>query len=1020
MRSGRRAGKLLAGLLAAVMIFMLMPSAIDMEGNVVHAASENFTPRFTEPDYNYTVDIEHYQNGNPYSGPVNCTYYAYGRAYELLGYRLPTWGHARDWWDNADGYEKSGDARAPRLGAIVCWNGTSKNPYGHVAVVEEINGDMIRYSEANYQGSSFHVSNLISVNNLSNSDNTFEGYIYLPLSGNKVKGYYHELGAGRTIQDGDYHIATDLDPEYKYGLDILGASAENGTNAQIAPTVGNDNQVFHVEYVDKGFYRITHKKTGKCLEVADASEYSGANVRLWESNNSAAQRCSIAENGDGTFRLWAQCSGFSLDVQGGGTPHDRQNVQVYQENDTPSQKWHFVPYGKSTGRTIADGEYQIVCMNDPSKTMGPAGNEIISGTDVRLGSHIGDRRYTFDVKYVGDGYYNIIHHASNLSLDITNGGIKNGTNLQLYQQGKNGNWKWIIKPDGGGYNIVSLHNALYVDLSNGASADGTNIQMWIGNGSAAQKWMFIPWVSTPVITDSPSASEITYGQTLSNSILNGGSVNTGGRFVWKNGNIRPSCADSGKTLYQAVFLPANEERWERVETAVTVKVNPAKNPPAMPENTMYPDHSKKTVGEVALPAGWRWKQSDQSVQLQDQKTIRATAVYTGGDRGNYVNESVLISLIRSACSHPGDMQEVRGALAASTGKDGYTGDVFCRECQTVLKRGTVIEALKEDAGPGTGQKPALPVPGQSFSENQGTPVSGGNSGTTESGGSQGITGTGNPANTVGSGPTDTYGIETPAVTVIKYNTIQLRWAPVSNAKTYEVYYSTSEDFSNARKLAKTKKTTCRFSKANCGQTYYFQIRAYEKSGKKLVCTAVSPIVEGKTYLTGNLSVSAKTMYNCVTLKWKKINGAKRYEVYRAAENGEYIHLTTIKGAQYKDKTVHAGEHYRYYIKAVSDGNMDEKESNVLSVYPTLKSGPKLKIKSADGGSRNLSWSKVPGAEYYEIYRLNGTTGEYEKIGTVYAPVLFFADTGVKEEFPCIYKVRACAGSSETESKPVTL
>lgn len=87
---------------------------------------------------------------NPFTqsgfGLPNCTCYAWGRAYELLGSRpkLPM-GNAGTWYKNCTAYEKG---QEPRVGAVVVWSG---NTYGHVGVVERIlaNGD-IMVSQSNY------------------------------------------------------------------------------------------------------------------------------------------------------------------------------------------------------------------------------------------------------------------------------------------------------------------------------------------------------------------------------------------------------------------------------------------------------------------------------------------------------------------------------------------------------------------------------------------------------------------------------------------------------------------------------------------------------------------------------------------------------------------------------------------------------------------------------------------------------------------------------------------------------
>lgn len=88
-------------------------------GEAALYAANGFVPRTTNPGNN-----SYYTSGNPFAGPNNCTYYAWGRAHELLGYKPYRWtGNAGNWWYNKDGYERGS---TPRLGAIMCWGGGDK------------------------------------------------------------------------------------------------------------------------------------------------------------------------------------------------------------------------------------------------------------------------------------------------------------------------------------------------------------------------------------------------------------------------------------------------------------------------------------------------------------------------------------------------------------------------------------------------------------------------------------------------------------------------------------------------------------------------------------------------------------------------------------------------------------------------------------------------------------------------------------------------------------------------------
>lgn len=128
-------------------------------------------------------DNPFYQSGY---GMPNCTCYAYGRWYELLGSKptmLPL-GNAGTWYDQAPASISKGST--PALGAII----VMYDPYGyyagHVAVVEQIlaNGDIVTSNSA-YGGTYFFTETLPASNNYipswaANRGYRLKGFLYLP------------------------------------------------------------------------------------------------------------------------------------------------------------------------------------------------------------------------------------------------------------------------------------------------------------------------------------------------------------------------------------------------------------------------------------------------------------------------------------------------------------------------------------------------------------------------------------------------------------------------------------------------------------------------------------------------------------------------------------------------------------------------------------------------------------------------------------------------------------------------
>ena len=84
---------------------------------------------------------------------------------------------------------------------------------------------------------------------------------------------------------------------------------------------------------------------------------------------------------------------------------------------------------------------------------------------------------------------------------------------------------------------------------------------------------------TPTITTLPTASAITYGQTLENSTLWGGeakfnSSTVAGTFAWETPSTEPAVADSSTTGYTVTFTPSDTATYASTTCTVKLTVNP--------------------------------------------------------------------------------------------------------------------------------------------------------------------------------------------------------------------------------------------------------------------------------------------------------------------------------------------------------------------------------------------------------------------------------------------------------------
>lgn len=210
--------------------------------SMIANASSSFTSRLDAPsysnDYYYSNKNIYYQYGY---GMPNCTAYAYGRAYEILG-RDPGLCHydAYEWYDYNDGYSRG---QTPKVGAIACWeyyrNGETG---GHVAVVEKVENGTVTLSNSAWGWKNFYLT-YADVNDptMGESDWTFQGFIYL----------------------GDFNKGSDSDnvvTDYKNGVyevevsDYLNMRETATTSSKTVSQLYNNDQVYVTDIKANGGY----------------------------------------------------------------------------------------------------------------------------------------------------------------------------------------------------------------------------------------------------------------------------------------------------------------------------------------------------------------------------------------------------------------------------------------------------------------------------------------------------------------------------------------------------------------------------------------------------------------------------------------------------------------------------------------------------------------------------------------------------------------------------------------------
>ncbi|MCR5788917.1 MAG: RICIN domain-containing protein [Lachnospiraceae bacterium] len=210
---------------------------------------------------------------------------------------------------------------------------------------------------------------------------------------------------------------------------------------------------------------------GNYDHIGIVTEVSGDNVTWIEGNSSA---------GDYTWIVSHTKDRKSYDYIAG---YLRPDYKAEQKNEGMKE---------GAGRTVPDGEYQLVCGMDSHLALDvPAGAQAKGNPNAQIYHNIGDKNQVFQVTYQGDGFYRIIYKATGKSLDVAGASTEKGANVQFYTSNGSAAQLWSVRSAGDGcYTLQAKCSGLYLDVDSGLAQDGQNVQLWDGNGTNAQKWKF--------------------------------------------------------------------------------------------------------------------------------------------------------------------------------------------------------------------------------------------------------------------------------------------------------------------------------------------------------------------------------------------------------------------------------------------------------------------------------------------------------------------------------------------------
>jgi hypothetical protein len=243
--------------------------------------------------------------------------------------------------------------------------------------------------------------------------------------------------------------------------------------------------------------------------------------------------------------------------------------------------------------------------------------------------------------------------------------------------------------------------------------------------------------------------------------------------------------------------------------------------------------------------------------------------------------------------------------------------------------------------------------------------------------------------------------------------VSLSWTAVPNATDYEVWRTAGASCTGATQVVSTTGglTTYNDTGRSLGTQYSYAIRAKNTcgaSGNGTCATTTTlnvPAAPGASTFT---SVSCTTL----TVNWTAVSGATTYDVWRVAGGtcSGVVKITgaPVAGTTYNDTGLTASTQYSYLITANNTcGTSANGTCASVTTTPTTPAAPGAPTLTPGCTNVSLSWTAVPNATDYEVWRNAGAscTGATQAVAST-GGLTTYNDTGRSLNTQYSYAIRA--------------
>ena len=234
----------------------------------------------------------------------------------------------------------------------------------------------------------------------------------------------------------------------------------------------------------------------------------------------------------------------------------------------------------------------------------------------------------------------------------------------------------------------------------------------------------------------------------------------------------------------------------------------------------------------------------------------------------------------------------------------------------------------------------------------------------------------------------------------------LSWDAVKNASRYQIWLVNTVTGEKTL-LAEVAGKKFVHTDAEVGVTYTYQLMAVSdtrcskfSAQKSIVHKCPRPTIQ-----IGSESASGKPI-----VQWKAVDGAASYILYRStSSNKNFKKVAQTTELSVQDDSAAANKTYYYRLQAVGSAAGSNSAYSATVKYVCDCAQPVVTTASGASGGIKVSWGKVSGAKYYNVYRASSADGVYTKIKKTTS--LSYTDTKAPRNQMSYYKVKAFGSSA---------